>query len=197
MARIARYISYMLPGLGAGALAYLLLLRPRRRRLDARGLSSGIIREGAMALFWAYCGGMAVLTLVPQPGYVTAALMGHTAPYFDVSGLSRRGSLIPFSQLDSLFNILGNIVMFLPFGFFAALLWRGFGWRRAVLLSFAVTAFIECWQLFVGRCFDVDDMIFNALGVFGGFLLGAAIRLLLPRFSQQFPVHPFDPSQTR
>ena len=150
-----------------------------------------------MALFWAYCGGMAVLTLVPQPGYVTAALMGHTAPYFDVSGLSRRVSLIPFSQLDSLFNILGNIVMFLPFGFFAALLWRGFGWRRSVLLSFAVTAFIECWQLFVGRRFDVDDMIFNALGVFGGFLLGAALQLLLPRLSQQFPVHPFDPSQTR
>ena len=150
-----------------------------------------------MALLWAYCGGMAVLTLVPQPGYVTAALMGHNAPYFDLGGLSQRVNLIPFSQLDSLFNILGNIVMFLPFGFFPSLLWRGFGWRRAVLLSFAVTAFIEFWQLFVGRRFDVDDMIFNALGVFGGFLLGAALQLLLPRLSQQFPVHPFDPSQTR
>lgn len=185
MARIARYVFYMLPGFGAGVLAHL-LLRPRRRRLAARGLSSGIIREGAMALFWAYCGGMAVLTLVPQPGYVTAALMGYAAPYFDVSGLSRRVSLIPFSQLDSLFNILGNVVMFLPFGFFAALLWRGFGWRRAVLLSFAVTAFIECWQLFVGRYFDVDDLIFNALGVFCGWLPGLAVKRLFSPVCSRF-----------
>lgn len=190
MARIARYVFYMLPGFGAGLLAYLLLLLPRRRRLDARGLSSGTAREGAMAWFWAYCGGMAVLTLVPQPGYVTAAFLGHAAPYFDVSGLSRRVSLIPFSQLDSLFNILGNIVMFLPFGFSAALLWRGFGWRRAVLLSFAITALIECWQLFVGRYFDVDDIIFNALGVFCGFLLGAALRRLFPRFAAGLAVSP-------
>ena len=128
MARIARYVLYMLPGFGAGALAYLLALRPRRRRLAAGGLASGPAREGAVLLFWAYCGGMAALTLVPQPGYVSAALMGYTAPYFDWSGLSRRASLIPFSQPDSLFNILGNIVMFLPFGLFAALLWRGFCW---------------------------------------------------------------------
>ena len=196
MARIARYVFDMLPGFGAGLLAYLLLLPPRRKRLAARGLSSGAAREGAMALFWAYCGGMAVLTLVPQPGYVTAALMGHTAPYFDVSQLSRRVSLIPFSQLDSLFNILGNIVMFLPFGCFAALLWRGFHWKRAVLLSFAVTAFIECWQLFVGRYFDVDDIIFNALGVFGGWLLGIAAKRLFPRPSESLRTARLDSSHS-
>ena len=151
MARIARYGFYMLPGFGLGMLAYLLLRRLRKMHLTARGLSSGMAREGAMLLFWAYCGGMAVLTLVPQPNYVTAALMGYTAPYFDVSKLSRRVSLIPFSQLDSLFNIFGNVVMFLPFGFFSALLWQRFRWKQAAVLSFSITAFIECWQLFVGR----------------------------------------------
>lgn len=194
MARIIRYAFYMLPGFGAGALAYLLLFRPRRKRLAARGLSSGTAREGAMALFWAYCGGMAVLTLVPQPGYVTAAFMGYAAPYFDVGGLSRRMSLIPFSQLDSLFNILGNVVMFLPFGFSAALLWQGFRWKRAAVLSFSITAFIECWQLFVGRYFDVDDIIFNALGVFGGWLLGMAVQRLFPRLRQKLLAAPLDPS---
>lgn len=196
MARIARYGFYMLPGFGLGALAYLLLLLPRRKRLTALGLSSGMVREGAMLLFWAYCGGMAVLTLVPQPGYVTAALMGHTAPYFNVSQLSRRVSLIPFSQLDSLFNILGNIVMFLPFGCFAALLWRDFRWNRAVLLGFAVTAFIECWQLFVGRYFDVDDILFNALGVFGGWLLGSAAKRLFPRLSEPLRTARLDSSHS-
>ena len=186
MARIARYVLYMLPGFGAGALAYLLALRPRRRHLAAGGLASGPAREGAVLLFWAYCGGMAVLTLVPQPGYVSAALMGYTAPYFDWSGLSRRVSLIPFSQLDSLFNILGNIIMFLPFGLFATLLWRGFCWKRAAALSFGITAFIECWQLFVGRYFDVDDIIFNALGVFGGWLLGRAVKELFPLACSRF-----------
>lgn len=196
MARIARYGFYMLPGFGLGALAYLLLLLPRRKRLTALGLSSGMVREGAMLLFWAYCGGMAVLTLVPQPGYVTAALMGYAAPYFNVSQLSRRVSLIPFSQLDSLFNILGNIVMFLPFGCFAALLWRDFRWNRALLLGFAVTAFIECWQLFVGRYFDVDDILFNALGVFGGWLLGSAAKRLFPCLSEPLRTARLDSSHS-
>ena len=41
--------------------------------------------------------------------------------------------------------------MFLPFGFFPALLWRGCTWKRALATGLCVTGFIECWQLLVGR----------------------------------------------
>ena len=158
MNRILCYLEYMTPGLAAGALAWLLF---RLRR----GRTGGGPRSWAMLLFWMYSGGMAVITLAPEPWWVNFALGGSREPYFDLSGLAYRVSLIPFSQPDTLFNLIGNIVMFLPFGFFAALLWRGFGWKRALALGLGITCGIECWQLFVGRYFDIDDIILNTLGV--------------------------------
>lgn len=189
MGRLFRYLLLMTPGFAAGAAAFLLLLRRRRSALAVSGLRSGMLREGAMCLFWMYCGGMAVITLVPEPGWLYNGLRsGQWPPYFDLGGLSRRVSLIPFSQLDGLFNIVGNIVMFLPFGFFAALLWRGFTWKRALELGLGITCSIECWQILVGRCFDVDDIILNTLGVLGGYLLWLCLQRAAPRLIRRFHV---------
>ncbi len=193
MERVFRYICFMVPGMIAGALLFLLLLYPRKKRLKAQGLKSGVLREAAMCIFWMYCGGMAVITLVPEPGWVLFALRGDETltPYFDLEGLSHRISLVPFSQLDSLFNIAGNVVMFLPFGFFAALLWRKFNWKRALMLGLGITCCIECWQIFLGRQFDVDDIILNTLGVFCGYLLWVLLDRLAPRFTERFQVWKF------
>ena len=64
-------------------------------------------------------------------------------------------NLQPFGSywgtLWSALIVLANVVMFLPFGFFVSLLWRGWRWGRALLLGLAVTGFVECWQLLVGR----------------------------------------------
>ena len=190
MERIFRYICFMSPGLTAGALLFLLLLYPRKTRLAAQGLNSGILREASIGVFWIYCGGMAAITLVPEPGWVFFALRGDGTlmPYFDPGGLSHRVSLVPFSQLDSLFNIVGNIVMFLPFGFFAALLWRKFNWKRAIALGLGITCLIECWQILVGRYFDIDDIILNGLGVFCGYLLRVLAGQLAPAFVKRFQV---------
>ena len=162
MNRILCYLEYMTPGLAAGALAWLLF---RLRR----GRTGGGPRSWAMLLFWMYSGGMAVITLAPEPWWVNFALGGRREP-------------------DSLFNIIGNIVMFLPFGFFAALLWREFGWKRALALGLGITCGIECWQLFVGRYFDIDDIILNTLGVLCGYLLWKLLAKLAPGFMKRFQV---------
>ena len=190
MERVFRYICFMVPGLIAGALLFLLLLHPRKKRLTAQGLRSEILRETVICIFWIYCGGMAVITLVPEPGWVFFALRGDEGlmPYFDLGGLSYRISLVPFSRLDSLFNVVGNVVMFLPFGFFAALLWRKFTWKRALALGLGITCFIECWQLLVGRTSDIDDIILNTLGAFCGYLLWELLRKLAPSFTKRFHV---------
>lgn len=181
MNRVFSYLEYMTPGLAAGALAWLLF---RLRR----GRTGGGPRSWAMLLFWMYSGGMAVITLAPEPWWLNFALGGSREPYFDLSGLAYRVSLIPFSQPDTLFNLIGNIVMFLPFGFFAALLWRGFGWKRALALGLGITCGIECWQLFVGRYFDIDDIILNTLGVLCGYLLWKLLAKLAPGFMKRFQV---------
>ena len=139
-------------------------------------------------LLFLFSGGMAALTLCPEPGWLFFGLQGDWTPYFDLWGLEYRVSLIPFSDLDSAFNVIGNIVMFLPFGFFAALLWRGWNGKRALALGAGITFFIECWQLLVGRTSDIDDIIFNTLGVVCGYLLWRLLEMVAPRFAKKFHV---------
>ncbi len=169
--RVMRYISWMLPGMAAALALYLCLLPGRRRRLGERGLESPRRREIGLVLLFLFSGGMAVLTLCPEPGWLFFGLQGDWTPFFNLWGIEYRVSLIPFSDLDSIFNIIGNIVMFVPFGLFAALLWRRFTWRRALALGAGITCFIECWQLLVGRTSDIDDIILNTLGVVCGYFL--------------------------
>ena len=148
-----------------------------------------------MALLWMYCGGMVMLALTPYwvSSSLVDALHGYRwnvngYPFFQLGGIS----LIPFQtfQMDglSLFNLAGNIIMFVPFGFFAALLWRGYTWKRALLTGVCITGFVECWQLCVGRAFDIDDIILNTLGVFCGYLLWELLRKFAPAFTKRFHV---------
>lgn len=188
--RVLRYVLWMLPGMGLALAPYLCLLPWRRRRFAAAGLRSGGVRETGLLVFCLFSGGMAVLTLCPNPGWLYAGLRGHWSPYFGgwTVPLGRRVNLVPFSQGDSLFNLLGNVGMFVPFGFFTALLWRGWRWRRALVLGLGVTAFIECWQILVGRFFDIDDIMLNAFGVLCGFLLWRGLAGLAPRLAETFHV---------
>lgn len=178
-----RYLTQMLPGALAALALYGCLYPWRRRKLRAAGLASSRPRECLLALFWMFSGGMAVLTLCPQPEWLWAGLQGYWAPYFGgwALPLAHRVNLLPFSQGDSLLNLLGNVVMFLPFGFSLPLLWRGWHWRRTLLLGLAATGGIESWQLLIGRYFDVDDILLNTLGVLCGFLLWKELDHWLPQ----------------
>lgn len=184
------YLACMAPGMAAALAIFVCLIPWRRRRLTARGLVSGGPRELGILLLFLFSGGMAVLTLCPQPDWLRMGLQGYWAPYFGGTGipLAHRVNLIPFSQGDSLFNIVGNVVMFVPFGLLAALLWRGWTGRRALCTGFGITAFVECWQILVGRFFDIDDIILNTLGVLCGFLLWRGLRRLAPGLAEKFHV---------
>jgi len=178
----------MVPGCSAAGVLFLLMLGLRRKRLAAKGLSSSLPREAAMCALWIFSGGMAAITLSPEPGWLFFGLQGDWTPYFDLWGIGYRVSLVPFSDLDSLYNVVGNIVMFVPFGFLAALLWRGFSWKRALALGLGITCLIECWQLLVGRTSDIDDVIFNTLGVSCGYLLWRLLKTSAPKFAKGFHV---------
>ena len=145
-----------------------------------------------MTLLWLFCGGMAVLTLTPGWFDWIALLKFGKNPrdmWFALGDIN----LIPFQTLElghqtryTIFTFLGNIVMFLPFGFFAALLWRGFTTKKALILGIAITGFIECFQLFVGRAFDIDDLLLNTFGVVCGFWLQQGMCHMFPKLSGQF-----------
>lgn len=175
------------------ALAMFFGLRPfRLRRLAGKGLGSPSCREAVLALFWMYCGGAAILGLTPR--WVVRSLAGLPLgipwneaglPFFSPGNVN----LIPFDTFSqSTYILIANVVLFMPFGLFAALLWRNFGWKRALLTGACITLLIESCQLFIGRTFDIDDLTLNTLGVFCGFLLALAVRRLFPRFTGKLTV---------
>ena len=72
----------------------------------------------------------------------------------------------------SFLNLAGNVIGFLPFGFFLPILSRRL--RNGVLVTmsgFGLSLLVESIQLiFKVGCFDVDDLILNTLGVLFGYL---------------------------
>lgn len=144
-----------------------------------------------MALFWMFCGGMAMVTLAPR--WVVQALAdllqgcgwnGEGNPFFALGTVN----LVPFRTLGDGYILAGNLIMFLPFGFFPALLWRGCTWKRALATGLCVTGFIECWQLLVGRAFDIDDLWLNTLGALCGFWLWRLLGRAAPGWTRRFRV---------
>ena len=192
---VRSYAVNMLPGVLGATVLFGCLSAWRRRRLHNRGLDSPALREGALLLFWMFCGGMGVLTLTPW-GFHWVTLLRYgivsdQGSFFTLGDLN----LIPLQSFDlgaptryTLFNMLGNLIMFLPFGFFSALLWRGYTWRRSLVTGAAITGLIECWQLLVGRAFDIDDIILNTLGVLAGFCLLRLLERLAPNAVRRFRV---------
>lgn len=68
-------------------------------------------------------------------------------------------------------NVLGNIVLFIPYGFFVSYFLNLKKKRSALLLILLVSISIEVTQLIIGRVFDIDDILLNSLGGIIGFLL--------------------------
>jgi len=82
-------------------------------------------------------------------------------------------------------QVIGNILLFIPFGFFVSSYCKIKGLGTITLVSFFSSLTIEVVQHFIGRSFDVDDIILNVVGGILGFLIYVslnAIRNHLPKF---------------
>ncbi len=80
-------------------------------------------------------------------------------------------------------NVIGNVLLFIPYGFFAAYYLKLKNVTSILGLSFLVSTTIETTQLLIGRVFDIDDIILN---VFGG-LFGFYIYFLLDKLNKKLP----------
>lgn len=148
---------------------YLLLRRPWKR--DAK-------REWTLMGFILFMAALLVLALDGTYGRPAAMLQSARLRL----STGARINLIPFRSIRAFFrhfqfdtfmvNIVGNIVMFIPWGFGLPLLWK----KRqsvfsAIFFSALLPLFIETVQLFIGRSVDVDDLILNFVGGILGFIL--------------------------
>lgn len=68
-------------------------------------------------------------------------------------------------------NILGNIMLFIPYGFLSSYLLKNKKFSVITILTIVVSLTIETVQYYIGRVFDIDDIILNLLGGIIGFLI--------------------------
>lgn len=88
-------------------------------------------------------------------------------------------NFIPFREIfrydfgSQLFvkNVLGNMILFLPFGFFVSYYLKSKKALLPVILTLIASCSIEIVQMVIGRVFDIDDIILNLLGGVIGFFL--------------------------
>ena len=146
--------------------------------------------EIALGLFVAYI--VSLLTMALEGNWAAPAVMLQSArtrlanlgdlPLSEIHLtplLTIRNQLATLGTDDSRTQLLGNTLLFMPWGFFLPLLWRRF--RRFLPIAgmcLLLTCFIEGTQLFIGRIVDVDDLILNFLGgICGAGLWGIVHRL--------------------
>lgn len=85
-----------------------------------------------------------------------------------------------------LMNTIGNIIIFIPFGFFIPLLFpKVSNWKLACKLFIKIVFFIELLQLitFTG-IFDVDDIILNVTGGLIGYSIYIGMKKLWIRYKR-------------
>ena len=109
----------------------------------------------------------------------------------DVSWSSN--NFIPFQEIlrynitSRLFwkNVVGNLIMFLPFGFFMSYYLKVEKITLPLILTLIASIAVEIVQMCIGRVFDVDDIILNLLGGSIGFGIYYALKRIgerIPRF---------------
>ncbi len=100
-------------------------------------------------------------------------------------------NFIPFKEIlryefgSRLFflNVIGNTLMFIPYGLFIGYVLKTKKGLTALILGLITSVTIETTQLQIGRVFDIDDIILNVLGV----ILGFYIYRFLNKIKEKLP----------
>lgn len=135
--------------------------------------------EITLILFVTFCIGLAMNTIIPVRdfGYSFSLDNFNLIPFYTLFEMFSKGGDV------SILNLIGNIVMFMPFGFFPAVLWRNVKLWNAINITFSVSLFIEIVQLFItGRATDIDDLILNVIGGILGWCVYLIFKKIFPKF---------------
>lgn len=100
-------------------------------------------------------------------------------------------NFIPFKEMfrydigSRLFvkNVLGNALMFLPYGFFISYYLKNKKPWLTLILTVIASFSIELVQMVIGRVFDIDDILLNLLGGY----LGYVVYYWMGRFYEKLP----------
>ncbi|MCM3783168.1 VanZ family protein [Neobacillus mesonae] len=93
---------------------------------------------------------------------------------------------IEHPTMHNFVNLVGNVAIFIPFGFLAGTMIKQLSFILVLLLSFGFSLLLECSQfVFSIGTFDVDDLLLNTSGGLIGYLLWKICTLFIKKEDQQ------------
>lgn len=174
----------------------------RKKALQAMKLKSSAWRETGLVLFVMVIFGILAVTLCPTYYWEeTSGVWGNLRLLIERPSLTSELSLTPFSVFAdyiedlskgpamffaTLLNFFGNLLVFVPIGFFPVLLFKKATWKHSLVIGFGMSLFIEVVQYFIMRNSAVDDVILNTAGAMFGYLVYVLLRRWCPRFVAKF-----------
>ncbi|MES5938870.1 MULTISPECIES: VanZ family protein [unclassified Bacillus cereus group] len=153
-------------------------------------------------LFVIYIGMVVAITLFPIPiGFPTRIenirLSINSIPFASIIedigkiGIAYDGDVLFMIGLI-VRNVGGNILLLMPLGFLAPIIWDKFKKiKNTILLGLAISISIELLQLTEslfsgwGRITDIDDVIFNVIGSIVGYFIYKITLMLASKFNIQ------------
>ncbi len=134
-------------------------------------------------VFVCYMTGLVCLTI----GFDVIGVLWYRLIYHMDSGrtiwwFSGAFDLVPdfFRNINS--EVVGNVLMFMPFGILYPLARERFSFRNTILVGFFAVLVIELVQPVFGRSFDMNDIILNTLGILASVSAFWAVTRLLGRY---------------
>lgn len=127
--------------------------------------------------------------------YITLFAWNYGASLGPAGPGGRNYNIIPFRSIyrigvfsptwvDPIRILLGNIIMFIPLGFFIPIIWkRKRSLIKVVFLGFFLSLCIELSQfLFTHRVANIDDVILNTFGTW----IGVCVFLVMNKLKRRF-----------
>lgn len=113
--------------------------------------------------------------------------IGHMIFNFGGPDANGQANFIPFLTIFSyLFgnkgllivgvNLIGNIVLLIPFGFLLSFVIKNITWKKSLAIAVVICLAIETTQVILHTgIFDIDDVLLNGLGVMIGYWVYKAL----------------------
>lgn len=156
------YIGYFLQALPFASIAGAIYGIIRFRK----DTETPVYRKVFSCAFVCYLTGLVCLVIgLDLMGIFYYKLFYHMDPSRDVRWFGGEIDLVPdfFNNING--EVIGNLLMFLPFGIIHPLTQKEPTWKRSVLTGLLTVVIIEVIQPVFGRSFDMNDIILNSLGV--------------------------------
>ena len=129
-------------------------------------------REILLLIFYLFLVGLFSQTIIPKydsnNNLIVSKVRLNLIPFkiiYDTITELKKGNIYYL-----IISFIGNIIMFIPIGYFIKLLYK-INDKKIILIGFLISLFIGTTQIFTGRETDIDDLILNTLGVYIGAII--------------------------